>query len=112
MYEEGRGVDKDEAQAVAWYRKAAEEDHTRAQAALGRMFANGRGIAKDRAPGGDPPFDVFKDCDVCPEMVALPGGTFTMGSPRNEGHRRDNEGPQRQVTIKPFAIGKHEVTDR
>lgn len=45
-----------------------------------------------------------------PQMVRLPGGTFTMGSPENEKGRRNNEGPQRQVTIKPFAVGKHEVT--
>ena len=55
-------------------------------------------------------FEGFKECDVCPEMVALPGGTLTMGSPANEKHRVVTEGPQRQVTIKPFAIGKHEVT--
>lgn len=41
---------------------------------------------------------------------ALPGGTLTMGSPANEKHRVVTEGPQRQVTIEPFAIGKHEVT--
>jgi hypothetical protein len=29
-------------------------------------------------------FESFKECDVCPKMVALPGGTFTMGSPANE----------------------------
>ena len=51
-----------------------------------------------------------EDCDVCPEMVALRGDTFAMGSPPKEVDRTDGEGPQRQVTIKPFAIGKHEVT--
>jgi formylglycine-generating enzyme required for sulfatase activity/WD40 repeat protein len=55
-------------------------------------------------------FEGFKECDGCPEMVALSGGTFIMGSPQNEGRRDRDEGPQRQVTIKPFAIGKHEVT--
>lgn len=26
------------------------------------------------------PFDVFRDCDVCPEMIVLPLGSFRMGS--------------------------------
>ncbi|MFZ1413086.1 MAG: SUMF1/EgtB/PvdO family nonheme iron enzyme [Defluviicoccus sp.] len=54
--------------------------------------------------------EIFKDCDSCPEMVALPGGTFTMGSPQNEEGRDNDEGPQHQVRITPFAIGKTEVT--
>ncbi len=53
----------------------------------------------------------FRDCaDNCPEMVALPGGTFFMGSPESEDRRRSEERPQREVRIKPFAIGKYEVT--
>ena len=59
------------------------------------------------------PFDVFRDCErePCPEMVMLPAGSFTMGSPESEEGRFDREGPQHQVTIsKPFAIGKTEVT--
>ncbi|MBX3517233.1 MAG: SUMF1/EgtB/PvdO family nonheme iron enzyme [Rhodospirillales bacterium] len=53
----------------------------------------------------------FTDCtDNCPEMVTLPGGTFLMGSPENETSRYSDEGPQRKVTIPPFAIGKYEVT--
>ena len=29
----------------------------------------------------------FSDCADCPEMVALPGGSFTMGVPRGEEER-------------------------
>ena len=55
--------------------------------------------------------DTFCDCTACPEMVVLPAGKFTMGSPEGERGREDDEGPQRQVTIpKPFAMGKYEVT--
>ena len=43
-------------------------------------------------------------------MVALPGGTFNMGSPEDEPLRDDDEGPVREVTISPFWIGKTEVT--
>jgi formylglycine-generating enzyme required for sulfatase activity len=57
------------------------------------------------------PKDVFKECDKCPEMVVVPAGSFTMGSPASEAGRYDNEGPQHPVTIgKPFAVGKFQVT--
>jgi formylglycine-generating enzyme required for sulfatase activity len=46
-----------------------------------------------------------------PYMIRIPGGTFTMGSPENEPGRSDDEGPQRQVTIRSFYIGKYEVTE-
>ncbi|MBD2546458.1 SUMF1/EgtB/PvdO family nonheme iron enzyme [Planktothricoides sp. FACHB-1370] len=42
------------------------------------------------------------------EMVYIPGGTFTMGSPANGKY--DDEKPQHQVTIKPFLMGKYPVT--
>jgi formylglycine-generating enzyme required for sulfatase activity len=45
------------------------------------------------------------------EMVLIPAGTFTMGSPSYEKDRYDGEGPQHPVTItKPFYMGKYEVT--
>jgi formylglycine-generating enzyme required for sulfatase activity len=57
------------------------------------------------------PKDVFKECDICPEMVVVPEGSFTMGSRSNEKGRSDNEGPQHAVKIaKPFAVGKFHVT--
>jgi formylglycine-generating enzyme required for sulfatase activity len=43
-------------------------------------------------------------------MVGVPGGTFNLGSPNGEKGRRDDEGPQRPVTIRPFWMGKCEVT--
>jgi formylglycine-generating enzyme required for sulfatase activity len=45
-----------------------------------------------------------------PEMVAIPAGEFVMGSPSTEAGRHADEGPQRRVTIAPFAMGHHEVT--
>jgi formylglycine-generating enzyme required for sulfatase activity len=57
------------------------------------------------------PKDSFKECDVCPELVVIPAGSFMMGSPVDEVGRRGDEGPQRRVTIaRPFAVGKFEVT--
>jgi formylglycine-generating enzyme required for sulfatase activity len=46
------------------------------------------------------------------EMVAIPGGTFLMGSPETEKYRVDNESPQHQVTVKPFFMGKYTVTQK
>ncbi|NXC99697.1 SUMF2 enzyme, partial [Certhia familiaris] len=43
-------------------------------------------------------------------MVQLPGGTFQMGS--GSLQRRDEEGPAREVRLKPFALDKHPVTNR
>ncbi|MFC1639824.1 SUMF1/EgtB/PvdO family nonheme iron enzyme [Gemmatimonadota bacterium] len=44
------------------------------------------------------------------EMVALPGGTFEMGSPNSEDYRRQDEGPAHSVTVSPFWMGRIEVT--
>ena len=43
MYYNGEGVAKDDAQAVGWYRKAAEQGHAAAQRSLGWFYAFGRG---------------------------------------------------------------------
>ena len=44
------------------------------------------------------------------EMVPIPGGSFVMGSPANEPGRAADEGPQHEVTIRPFWMQKIEVT--
>jgi formylglycine-generating enzyme required for sulfatase activity len=92
---------------------------------LGEEFPKGQTNAKDfiktlheastgeDIPGEDPgnsgeepeenkPFE--------PEMVSVQGGTFMMGSPTSESGRSSNEGPQHQVTVSSFRIGKYEVT--
>ena len=43
------GLTKDEAEAVKWYRKAAEQNHAEAQYNLGWRYADGRGVPKDEA---------------------------------------------------------------
>ena len=47
MYAQGLGVEKNEEEAVKWYRKAAEQNDPDAQTNLGLMYAQGRGIARD-----------------------------------------------------------------
>lgn len=57
------------------------------------------------------PHDTFKECANCPEMVVVPAGSFTMGSPSSEPGRSADEGPQHTVTIaRQFAVGRFEVT--
>jgi len=41
LYEGGYGVEKDLSRAMFWYRKAAEQEHTRAAFRLGQMHLNG-----------------------------------------------------------------------
>lgn len=48
--------------------------------------------------------------DVSFDMVPVPGGTFLMGSPAGESDRGEDEGPQRQVAVGPFWMGKFEVS--
>jgi formylglycine-generating enzyme required for sulfatase activity len=48
--------------------------------------------------------------DVILEMVEIPGGSFTIGSPKQEEGREWTEGPQRRVTLPSFWMGKYEVT--
>jgi formylglycine-generating enzyme required for sulfatase activity len=44
------------------------------------------------------------------EMVAVPGGTFEMGSPLSEPYRGADEGPTHQVAVSSFWMGRVEVT--
>jgi formylglycine-generating enzyme required for sulfatase activity len=54
----------------------------------------------------------FRECAKdCPEMIVIPAGEFTMGSPATEKDRTGDEGPQHAVSIaRPFAVSKFEVT--
>ena len=44
------------------------------------------------------------------ELVAILGGRFQMGSPKDEAERLSIEGPQREVTVPPFFMSKYQVT--
>jgi formylglycine-generating enzyme required for sulfatase activity/uncharacterized caspase-like protein len=56
------------------------------------------------------PGQTFKDCDVCPDMVEIPAGSFEMGSPSYEEGRHEFEGPIRRIRVDKFAIGRTEIT--
>ncbi|NJK46934.1 formylglycine-generating enzyme family protein [Candidatus Gracilibacteria bacterium] len=48
--------------------------------------------------------------EIVLEMVAIPGGTFCIGSPQTEEGWHSSQSPQHLATIKPFFIGKYPVT--
>lgn len=43
-------------------------------------------------------------------MIAIPGGTFEMGSPANEPFRKEDEGPVKKVEVSPFYMAEIEVS--
>jgi TPR repeat protein len=49
MYADGRGVTKDTAKAMNWYRLAADHGDAEAQILIGWSFENGTGVPKDYA---------------------------------------------------------------
>jgi len=51
------------------------------------------------------PYEVFRECEQCPEMINLPGSTFTMGS-----NDDPTEKPPHQVSVAAFALGRLPVT--
>jgi formylglycine-generating enzyme required for sulfatase activity len=53
----------------------------------------------------------FRECDLCPVMAVVPGGSNLIGSPAEENGRSGNEGPQQAVDFRmPFAVGRSEVS--
>ena len=75
------------------------------------------GMTGSARPEADISFEEMKSyvetipgADVKFEVVPIPGGSFTMGSPASESARGSDEGPQHQVTIRPFWIQMLEVS--
>jgi TPR repeat protein len=47
MYDNGEGVPENDAEAVKWYRKAAEQGDAKAQNNLGSRYAQGEGVPEN-----------------------------------------------------------------
>ena len=81
--------------AAAWLTAAPATGPARAADAPAKIESY-----KETVPGSEVSFD----------MVAIPGGTFEMGSPEGEKGRNADEGPQHPVEIKPFWMEAKETT--
>jgi formylglycine-generating enzyme required for sulfatase activity len=58
----------------------------------------------------DPYTELIPGTDVSFDMIPIPEGKFTIGSPENAEFHQDDEGPQKEVNISPFWMGKVEVS--
>ena len=69
-----------------------------------------QGVEQNRRQFKEQPFEEDLGNGITLDMVAIPGGTFLMGSPPNEKYSFDDEYPQHQVTVPPFFMGKYPIT--
>lgn len=56
-----------------------------------------------------PYVELISEAQVSFRMLAIPGGSFVMGSPESEDDRGKDEGPAHEVKVSPFWMGEHEV---
>jgi formylglycine-generating enzyme required for sulfatase activity len=66
--------------------------------------------ASERGAGAKAFRDALKSGGEGPELIRLPAGRFAMGSPDGEADRIESEGPVTEHRMRPFAIGRSEVT--
>jgi len=59
-----------------------------------------------------PPIETISVNGVSFDMVHVPGGQFTMGSPSSDSSGDANERPAHSVTLSDYYIGKYEVTQK
>ncbi len=73
----------------------------------------GDSLVQDPKPA-EPKFAAYTETipgsEVTFDLVAVQGGTFLMGSPDGEPGCGDHEGPQTQVEVEPFWMGRCEVS--
>jgi formylglycine-generating enzyme required for sulfatase activity len=74
------------------------------------VTVNPQGQVVDRRESSAPYQTVDLGKGVTLEIVLIPEGTFIMGSPSTEFERDKDEGPQRQVTLAEFWMGKYPIT--
>ncbi|MEX1027221.1 MAG: formylglycine-generating enzyme family protein [Candidatus Paceibacterota bacterium] len=60
--------------------------------------------------GMKPYVELIEHANAKIDMVAIPSGKFVMGSPPTETDRQEDEGPQHEVAIEAFWMGKYEIT--
>jgi formylglycine-generating enzyme required for sulfatase activity len=70
----------------------------------------GQPAPADIAAGLKPYVETIPGTKVAFDMIPVPAGTFTMGSPESEPNRKADEGPQREVKLAAFWMAKCETT--
>lgn len=76
-----------------------------------QIYAHINETSKEKAAGDMKNYTAgIAGSDVTFDMIAIPAGKYKMGSPDAEKGRKDDEGPQHEVEIAPFWMGKTEVT--
>ena len=102
-----------------WIRAGAEWPTGLTLSAPSGKKADGRALAEDlykriAAASKETEMRPYKTAipgtDVSFEMLPIPAGEFTMGTPDSEPGRKPGESPQHRVRIEPFWMGKFEVT--
>jgi hypothetical protein len=71
-YHNGTGLAKDEAEAVKWFRKAAEQNYPPAQHNLGVCYAQGTGVGKDPEEAGSGTARIPGAAGISP-LLSAPG---------------------------------------
>ena len=67
--------------------------------------------AESPAPADMKPFtEAVPGTELKFDLIPIPGGTVKIGSPDTEDDRKSDEGPQVEVEVEPFYMGKYEVT--
>ncbi len=80
MYNSGRGVPQDDAEAVRWYRLAAEQGLALAQYSLGVRYASGQGVPQDHAEAVRWFRLALEDCPVFVYIYGLPVELWAQAS--------------------------------
>lgn len=114
MYIAARMVDVESAAVIASYQNSApvetmEQLRKLARDVAGRLLGlapGGSNVSQSGYSGSVGQNRTFTVNGISFEMVAVPGGSFMMGSYEGE----DNEKPVHQETVRDFMIGKTEVT--
>ena len=78
--------------------------------AIPHTIISRQGVEQNRRQFKEQPFGEDLGNGITLEMVAIPGGTFLMGSSPNEKDSYDDERPQHEVTVSTFFMGKYPIT--
>ena len=110
---DGEGVAKDAAEAVKWYRKAAEQGFAAAQYNLGVCYYSGEGVAKDAAEAvkwfRKAAEQGFAECPIQPRRLLLQGrgrGQGRQPKRRSGFARRLNRAMRRPNSTSAIAMNR------